>query len=135
MTATISKANRFQRADVIRLLAAQLAEHSIELAEKELARTIDGIFDDPSRGVLHVAWLEEKVIGVSYLSFIWALEHGGRSAWLEELYVLPEYREKGTGKKLIEANIAYATAEGCAAVDLEVESDHKRVEKLYSRNG
>jgi maltose/maltodextrin transport system permease protein len=40
-------------------------------------------------------------IGVAYASSLLSLEHGGVSGWLEELYVLPQWRGLGIGSRLI----------------------------------
>jgi len=69
------------------------------------------------------------------VSFIWALEHGGHAGWLEELYVVPEHRIGGVGTQLLKAIIAAAEAAGCAALDLEIDSNHERVRSLYERQG
>jgi ribosomal protein S18 acetylase RimI-like enzyme len=74
-------------------------------------------------------------IGVAYVSFMWALEHGGHAGWLEELYVMPEYRTGRVGTQLLRAVIVAAEAAGCAALDLEIDSDHERVRSLYERHG
>jgi GNAT superfamily N-acetyltransferase len=63
------------------------------------------------------------------------LEHGGKSAWLDELYVLPEKRGRGIGTALVEEVIARCRASGCAAIDLEVDQEHQDAERLYSRHG
>ncbi|HWM29431.1 MAG TPA: GNAT family N-acetyltransferase, partial [Woeseiaceae bacterium] len=69
------------------------------------------------------------------VSFVWALEHGGFSAWLEELYVEPELRAGGIGTSLLHAVLAECGSLGCAALDLEIDADHERVRGLYERNG
>ncbi len=69
------------------------------------------------------------------MCFTWTLEHGGRSAWLEELYVQPEYRGRGIGQKLLAAAINRAREEGCRAIDLEVDRGHPRASHLYDREG
>jgi GNAT superfamily N-acetyltransferase len=77
----------------------------------------------------------DVAIGVAYLSFTWTLEHGGKSAWLEELYVVPERRGAGVGTQLLERTLGEARARGCHAVDVEVEASHARAAKLYARAG
>jgi GNAT superfamily N-acetyltransferase len=37
-----------------------------------------------------------------------SLEHGGVSGWLEELYVLPQWRGRGIGSRLVGEVIAHA---------------------------
>jgi GNAT superfamily N-acetyltransferase len=132
----ITLAGRSERAAVLALLEAQLAEHAIELASARLAAAVDGALADPSRGVLLGAREGgEAPVGVAYLAFTWTIEHGGCTAWLEELYVVPARRGHGIGTALLRAVCDRARAEGCAAVDLEVEADHERAIALYARHG
>ena len=69
------------------------------------------------------------------LSFVWSIEHGGRSAWLDELYVSPGARGHGVGTQLLRDALGTATEAGAVAVDLEVDVDHQRAAKLYEREG
>jgi GNAT superfamily N-acetyltransferase len=133
--AIIRRAGPKHAADVHRLLAAQLAEHGIAISGDRLANAIDGVIDMSTRGFFLVALRNGTCVGVAYVSFIWALEHGGHAGWLEELYVVPEYRQGGVGTRLLEAVIAAAEAAGCAALDLEIDSAHERVRSLYERHG
>jgi GNAT superfamily N-acetyltransferase len=135
MDAAISPAAVADRDGIVDLLGRQFAEHSIELSPARLAAVVDGVFEDPSRGAFLVARREGRVIGIACLSFVWAFEHGGLSAWLDELYVLPELRGGGIGRALLHAALDHARDRGCAAVDLEVEADHARAANLYAREG
>jgi GNAT superfamily N-acetyltransferase len=132
---TLARATRADRAALLELLAAQLGEHDIALGDERLGRAIDGLLEDPDRGALLVAKRGGETVGVACLSWIWTLEHGGESAWLDELYVRPALRERGTGTALLHAAIAAARARGCLAVDLEVEAEHARAANLYAREG
>jgi GNAT superfamily N-acetyltransferase len=117
------------------LLAAQLAEHRISIAIEALRAAIQAPLIDPRWGVFLVARIDGVVVGVAWLSTIWSIEHGGRSAWLDELYVIPPLRGAGIGTKLLEAVLDWARIDGLVAIDLEVEEDHARVEALYERHG
>lgn len=131
----IRRAGPEHATDICRLLAVQLAEHGIGISGDELRIAIDGVIDVPKRGFFLVALRDGACIGVAYVSFIWALEHGGHAGWLEELYVMPEHRDGGVGTQLLEAAIAAAKATGCAALDLEIDAAHERVRSLYERHG
>lgn len=78
---------------------------------------------------------KNQSLGFAVISFAWTLEHGGKSAWLDELYVLPEHRNAGIGSAIVDRLFIEAKEKGCLAVDLEVESDHRRAENLYVRKG
>ena len=132
---SIEPATPADREAVIALLAAQLEEHAIELAPTRLAAAVDGVFAVASRGVFLVARSGGRVVGVAYLSYTWALEHGGQVGWLEELYVLPGERDRGIGGALLDAVCRQARSAGCAAIDLEVEGSHERAAHLYERRG
>jgi GNAT superfamily N-acetyltransferase len=117
------------------LLRTQLVEHGVALTATELEHGVRGLVSVEGRGALLVAREGERVLGVAALSYLWTLEHGGYAAWLDELYVLPEERERGLGSVLLSAALETARAAGAIALDLEVEASHARVEGLYLRNG
>jgi ribosomal protein S18 acetylase RimI-like enzyme len=135
MNTLIRRAGADDAADIQRLLAVQLAEHRIDISAGRLASSINGVLDVPQRGFFLLALRDSVCIGVAYVSFMWALEHGGHAGWLEELYVMPEYRTGRVGTQLLRAVIVAAEAAGCAALDLEIDSDHERVRSLYERHG
>src|SRR5690242_3977358 len=114
------------RDTVLALLLAQLREHAIDTPEAEIAHAVDGMLGHPQRGNILVAMLEGRPVGVAWLSSTWTAEHGGRSMWLEELYVEPTLRGRGIGRQLLREALRVAGGTGAAAVDLEVETSHER---------
>lgn len=125
-------------ADVARateLLRDQLGGHHIDLTEDAAERCVRGLLDRPDAGRVLVAGAGDEVIGIAIVSFLWTVEHGGAAAWLDELYVLPERRGDGVGRRLVDEVVKIAEASGCHAVDLEVEVGHEDVERLYERAG
>jgi GNAT superfamily N-acetyltransferase len=134
-SAPVRTARAADAAAATSLLAAQLGEHGVDLEAARLRAAVDGLIARPERGAVLVAELEGAVVGVACLAFIWTLEHGGASAWLDELYVTPAHRGRGLGEALLAAAIAHARERGHAAIDLEIEAGHERVESLYRREG
>jgi GNAT superfamily N-acetyltransferase len=120
---------------VTRLLAEQLAEHAIGTPADAIRNAVEGALCDDGRALVLLAERRGQAVGVAYVSFTWALEHGGKSAWLEELYVVPDERNRGIGTAMLGAVIDKAAAAGAAAVDLEVDSGHTRAARLYERTG
>jgi GNAT superfamily N-acetyltransferase len=120
---------------VVALLAAQLEEHAIPLAAELLVQAVRGALEDDGRALILVARVDDRPVGLAYLSFQWTLERGGRVCWLEELYVLPELRGRGIGARLLRATLEVAQARACLAVELEVEASHARAANLYARAG
>jgi GNAT superfamily N-acetyltransferase len=119
---------------VVDLLGEQFREHGIELAQEQLSVAVQGMLSDAARGGILLAYDPEPV-GVAVLAFTWTLEHGGLVAWLDELFVVPDYRGRGIGGALLRRALGVAAERGCRAVDLEVDAEHARAERLYEREG
>jgi GNAT superfamily N-acetyltransferase len=117
------------------LLLNQFDEHGISVAAESLAHALGELLSDPSKGLCLVVRESGQIVGLAAISLAWTLEHGGKSAWLDELYVLPECRGRGVGRALLGQAVAAARELGCAAMDLEVDRDHSRAERLYRRAG
>jgi GNAT superfamily N-acetyltransferase len=120
--------------DALTLLAHQFEEHGIDLAPSTLRAAVQGLVAGPGRGAVLMAYDPEPV-GIAVLAFTWTLEHGGRVAWLDELFVLERRRNEGVGVALLHRGLEVAAAAGCLAIDLEVDVDHQRAERLYEREG
>jgi GNAT superfamily N-acetyltransferase len=139
---------------VVALLAEQFREHRIELGQKLLSDAVSSLIADPTRGFVLLARDPEpgsgrnetvgrkaggsgrnETVGVAVLAYTWTLEHGGKVAWLDELFVVPEHRGRGLGRALLLRALELARDAGCRAVDLEVDADHARAERLYQREG
>src|SRR5690349_7494071 len=79
------------------LLVRQLAEHGSDATDERLVPVLEQVVSDPARGFVLYARENGKMIGVAYLAIILSAEHCGKVGWLEELYVVPEYRSRGIG--------------------------------------
>lgn len=120
---------------ILRLIGLQFGEHGIEVDGARLRAAVSAVLADDTLGAFLLARNGGDTVGVAYISLVWALEHCGRAAWLEELYVIPAARGHGIGRELLEGVLTYLRQRGCGAVDLEVEESHARAENLYRRAG
>lgn len=73
--------------------------------------------------------------GYALVSKTFSHEAGGTVWWLEELYILPEYRGKGLGRSYFDFIEKAASENGVRRLRLEVEPDNTRAAKLYSNLG
>jgi GNAT superfamily N-acetyltransferase len=129
----ISLATPHQFSAMAALFEVQLKEHGISRSIDEIIDVLRMVDDNPGYGFVLTATGDGMIVGVAYASSILSLEHGGWSGWLEELYVLPEWRHHGLGTRLLDAVIAGAIERGWIALDLEVDVAHLRVTSLYAR--
>jgi ribosomal protein S18 acetylase RimI-like enzyme len=120
---------------IVDLLQQQLQENSVAVAMEPLRLATLRMIERPGLGQILVAARGDALAGIAVLSFLWTLEHGGATVWLDELYVDPRERRSGLGTKLLEAAMAVARAQGCVALDLEVEPGHEAAVRLYERLG
>ena len=120
---------------IVDLLQQKLQENSVAVAMEPLRLATLRMIERPGLGQILVAARGDALAGIAVLSFLWTLEHGGATVWLDELYVDPRERRSGLGTKLLEAAMAVARAQGCVALDLEVEPGHEAAVRLYERLG
>jgi ribosomal protein S18 acetylase RimI-like enzyme len=83
------------------------------------------------------AWLillGGRAIGYLVLSWGFSVEAGGKEACLDELYLVPEVRNRGLGGRVLALVEAQARAAGMRRIFLEVER-HNRALGLYRRAG
>lgn len=74
-------------------------------------------------------------VGYALVSKTFSHEAGGTVWWLEELYILPEYRGKGLGRSYFDFIEKAASENGVRRLRLEVEPDNTRAAKLYAALG
>jgi GNAT superfamily N-acetyltransferase len=120
--------------DALTLLSLQFHGHGIELSAEVLRAALQGLLADQERGAVLLAY-DPEPIGIAVLAYTWTLEHGGRVAWLDELFVVEHRRDEGVGGAMLERALQVAIDAGCRAIDLEVDPDHGRSEHLYERQG
>lgn len=131
----IRLATTVDRDAAVALLVAQMREHAIPTPAPRLAAAFDHVVADAARGAILLAWEGQRAIGVAALTYAFPIEVGERTAWLEELYVEPAFRQRGIGTALLRAALDIIDAAGAVAVDLEIVAGHERVERLYARFG
>lgn len=135
MSVTLKRATSLDVGAAEPLLAVQFEEHEIDLGDASLSSAVRGLVEVPGRGAVLLAMDGARAVGVAVLAYTWTLEHGGKCAWLDELYVTPEHRGGGVGARLLREAIEIARSDGCRALDLEVDHGHARAEGLYLREG
>jgi len=131
----VTRANIEDLDAIFKLMEKQFVEHRIDFDPAELRQAMNEMFVREGLGFFMIARSDGQTVGIAAISFAWTLEHCGPAAWLDELHVLPEYRDRGIGSLLLDGVIAEVKRAGCRAIDLEVEADHSRAEKLYLRKG
>jgi len=120
----------------VNLFTRQLREHQLNTGLSQVRSIIEQITKNSRLGFVLVAVAKNgRPVAVALGCAFLAIEHRGTSGWLEELYVLPEFRNRGIGSLLITEFIRVALELGWRAIDLEIESGHEQAASLYERHG
>jgi ribosomal protein S18 acetylase RimI-like enzyme len=96
---------------------------------------LEAFMENESLGRIWLVRSGENVAGYVVLTFCFSFEFGGKTAFIDELYIVKEYRGQGLGRKVIERVLEQAKALGVQAVHLEVETHNHPGIRLYGSLG
>ena len=125
-------------ADVPAILAHQrdyYATDGYAFDEAAAREAISGLLADAERGRLWVLAEAGAIVGYLAVTFGWSLEHEGRDAFVDEVYVAPSHRGRGHGLAAMTLADETCRAAGVRALHLEVERENVRARALYARSG
>lgn len=111
--------------------SSDACDHSVPL--NNFALTFDECVNNSpyARGV--IVEYNGKSVGYGLYSITFSAEAGGKVVWLEELFILPEYRNKGLGKEFFE--FVYAENRDAKRFRLEATPINNNAIRLYERLG
>jgi len=104
----------------------------IEGSRKE--KILSDMRDHPSKLILLALW-EKVYVGMIVCFWGYSTFRVCPLLNVHDLIVSPAYRQKGIGKKLMEAIEEKARISGCGKITLEVRKDNKQARKLYRSFG
>ena len=118
-------------------LAAALYE---ELGEKRpSARRLAALFEDAVTGrspfKLFFAFVEDEPCGMLSVAIVPTTQGAGSFGYVDDLFVLEQYRGQGIGSELMQEALKYARKSGCVRVELGTRRENMRARRLYERLG
>lgn len=112
--------------------SSEAVEHS--LPENHFSETFQELMRSDCYADAYILEHENKTAGYALLAKTFSQEAGGMVLWIEELYVMPEYRSRGLGHEFflyLKDNLCH----GVKRIRLEVESGNTRAISLYRKLG
>ncbi|MFA6273891.1 MAG: GNAT family N-acetyltransferase [Candidatus Paceibacterota bacterium] len=137
MNFEITKYKKEDYANLESMVFGLYNEDSSEADEEAMTRTkvkntVVRSVSNPDQIKIEIFRVGNKVVGYAFLTFYWSNEYGGVVALLDELYIIPEFRNKGLATFFIE----HLTKEKeYKVIDLEVFKENTSALKLYKRLG
>ena len=107
----------------------------LAFVEPAVRRALSGILASPAFGRVVAIELESQPIGYYVLTLGYSLEHGGRDAFVDELYLRDAWRSRGIGARALAHAAELCEQLGVGALHLEVDHVNPRARALYERNG
>ena len=131
------KAAKPRHVPVLLRLMRNLAEHppAIAFDEGEVRRALKRFLAHPEFGRCWLICRGQRIAGYVVLTFGYSFEYRGRDAFVDELYVQPEFRRKGLGRRALKFLEQRARSFGANAVHLEVDRGNRAAIGLYRRAG
>lgn len=78
--------------------------------------------------------LDGKSVGYAITTKTFSQEAGGITLWIDEIYILNEYRSKGLGNEFF-SYLQSTLDNSIVRLRLEVETDNERAKRLYQNLG
>lgn len=107
--------------------------YEVDIPAETSARTWERFFDPSEPMSAAVATAGDRVVGIVHWIFHRSCWTVGDYCYLQDLFVAPDVREHGVGRKLIEHVYAVATAAGCSRVHWLTHEANANAMLLYDR--
>ena len=132
---SVSPASRTDVGELLPLMQEFYAGERLPWDESVLRGALDELWEQPLHGAVWLARAAGEAIGYGVLGCGFSLEHRGRDAFVDELYVRPGWRSRGVGGRILDVMEAACGEQGISALHLEVDHDNARGKRLYRRRG
>lgn len=100
-----------------------------------VAAAVAQMLAEPALGGIWLLTREAEIIGYATLSRWFSPELEGWTAYLDEIWIGPDWRGQGLGSQAIAALIHQCQTQGMHTLRLELEDWNEGAERLYQRHG
>jgi GNAT superfamily N-acetyltransferase len=135
MTVAMRQANADDLADLLELMQEFYAEAGYALNPDRARAAFLPLLAPGHLGQVWLSELDGQVAGHVVLTFCYSMEYGGRSAFVDDLFVRPALRNRGVGRALVEQARAICEELGVRAMHLEVARANGPAQAVYRAVG
>lgn len=106
--------------------------HEVTASEDDLKKTL---FSDTSNAEAIIGYLDNKPVALAIFFHNYSTFLGKKGLYLEDLFVLPEYRNNGIGKKMLKYLAKLALERDCGRFEWSVLDWNEPAIKFYESIG
>ncbi|HEY8259283.1 MAG TPA: GNAT family N-acetyltransferase [Gemmatimonadales bacterium] len=135
MAVALRQAGAHDLADLLKLMHEFYAEAGYSLNPDRARAAFLPLLAPGHLGLVWLAELDGQVAGHLVLTFCYSMEYGGRSAFVDDLFVRPTLRNRGVARTLVRHARAVCEKLGVRAMHLEVSRMNGPAQTVYRAVG
>ncbi len=113
-----------------------LETEQIKLNNNIAKKGVLNLFKNPKYGYYLVAEIDDVVVGQLMITYEWSDWRNGLFLWIQSVYVLPEFRNKGIYRKLYNYVLDESKKNSnVCGIRLYVEKNNKNAREVYAKLG
>jgi ribosomal protein S18 acetylase RimI-like enzyme len=120
---------------LLSLMQEYYAHDQLALDEVAARLALTGLIKNESFGRVWIIWAGAEVAGYVVLTLGFSLPLGGPNAYVDEIYLRPDFRRQGLGRRALLWLEETARQWGIKALHLEVERENIPAQALYRQMG
>lgn len=120
---------------LVDLMAEFYAEAGYQLDREHATSAFEALLADPRLGFVWIIESEGRDVGHVVITLRYAMEYGGLIACLDDLYVKPDYRNRGLSRAAIHEIKCFCEGDGIRAMTVEVGFGNGPAQAVYRRAG
>lgn len=102
--------------------------------ETRVRYNLSELLRNPMYGLIYLVSDANRAIAYLVICFDYSLEYRGKGAWVDELFVASDHRQRGIGAYLLDLAESASREQGAQFLHLEVSHGNRAIE-LYRRRG
>jgi GNAT superfamily N-acetyltransferase len=120
---------------LLELMTEFYAESNYELDRENATQAFRTILEQPRLGDIFIIDFDGQGVGHAVITYKFAMEYGGMMACLDDLFIRPEFRNRGLSTAALEKIRQYCRQHQIRAMTVEVAFDNAPAQKVYRRTG
>lgn len=135
MTITVTRAVRDDVTQLVELMGEFYREDGDPFDAARAAAAFTDLLEHDHLGTAWLIRCDGALAGYLACPFTLSLEYGGRTAFVDDLFIRPQHRGKGCGRRAMETVLDDCRRRGVRAVHLEVRPANTVARRLYASLG